>query len=455
MYRGKLMLIMALVMGLFTAGLSYYYIRNLTTSTPVAQKMKMAKVVVAKATIPSRTLITPDMVYLREMPEELIHPDALKRLDEAVGSIARSEILLGEQVFRSRILKKGEALGLVLSIPPGKRAVTVKVNEVIGVGGFVKPKDHVDILGTFSADKAGVDTTVTVLQDVEVLAVAQEMDDRDKGKAKVPTSVTLAVTPEEAEKVTLAEEIGSLRLALRPLFTASTQPPGVNDATLVKAAGTAARATATAAGTSAVATAPMASTYSRSPTAKGSDRTSRPRRVTARDLLGPTIMPRETYGPAQREAYSWSPASIKDAPAKTESPASTKGASVKTETPAASGKAPGGPSTPPQVGQGHSKLGQEGSKVRQDLSKPVGRSPADLKGSMSPPRGPDQSVRQPSAYTPDATGPKLPQAPGLGPGLPEASGLPEPAKATKIAAEPKVIQIIRGTQQSYVTLPED
>ncbi|NPV52385.1 MAG: Flp pilus assembly protein CpaB [Firmicutes bacterium] len=217
MRGGKVALIMAVILGGFAAVASYYYVKSLTTSIPATPMPKMAKVVVAKNAIPSRTLITSEMIYLKELPEESINPDAVTRLEDALGIITRSEILPGEQVLRSRLLKKGEAVGLVLSIPPGKRAVTVKVNEVIGVGGFVKPKDHVDVLGTFSADRAGVDTTVTVLRNVEVLAVAQEMEDRDKGKAKVPTSITLAVTPDEAERVTLAEEIGSLRLALCPI----------------------------------------------------------------------------------------------------------------------------------------------------------------------------------------------------------------------------------------------
>src|SRR5690606_36281457 len=115
-----------------------------------------------------------------------------------------------------------EQPGLTFSIPPDKRAVSVGVNEVIGVAGFVKPGDRVDVLATFDRNFSGQDMTTTILQDVQVLATAQETES-DPEKAEVTTTVTLAVSLDEAERLTLAEERGTLRLVLRPALYAQEQ----------------------------------------------------------------------------------------------------------------------------------------------------------------------------------------------------------------------------------------
>lgn len=203
-----------MAVGLVSAGLVYTYVQGLTT--PPSRPVTLVPVVVPTRAIPARAVITPDMLERRALPVDYMHADAITDLKEAEGRITRAELVTGEPILRGRLFPPGETPTMTFAIPPGKRAVTVAVNEVIGVAGFVKPGDRVDVLGTFDSPLATTPTTVTILQDVEVLAISQEMNLDEREKARLATTVTLAVSLAEAERLTLAEERGSLRLVLRP-----------------------------------------------------------------------------------------------------------------------------------------------------------------------------------------------------------------------------------------------
>lgn len=234
----RVVLVAAIFLGILTAGITYRYVRNATLPSSGTMAPRMARVTVARVQIPAYTAITRDMVYQKEVPEGEAEPDVVP-LEDAIGSITKQEILEGRQVVRPMLFNKQEAAGLAFAIPRGMRAVTIPVNEVAGVGGFVKPGDRVDILGTFRSDVASVDMTTTVLRNIRVLAVAQQMDEKDRNKAVVAASVTLAVTPQDAEKLVLAGELGSLRLALCPMPEAASASPyaqaGSASATLASA----------------------------------------------------------------------------------------------------------------------------------------------------------------------------------------------------------------------------
>jgi pilus assembly protein CpaB len=175
----------------------------------------VVQVVVAQKEMRPKSTLTASMLAVREVPRAQANPDALHTVDEAVGRLVKENMLAGEQVLGSRLYARDEKPGLTFAIPPGKRAVSVAVNEVIGVAGFIKPGDHVDVLSTFDEEVVGKTVTVTVLQDVEVLAISQLMEDKDPN-AQVATTATLSLSLDEAEKITLAEERGKLRLVLRP-----------------------------------------------------------------------------------------------------------------------------------------------------------------------------------------------------------------------------------------------
>lgn len=130
------------------------------------------------------------------------------------GRLPLVKIGKGEPVLSSHLAPTGTKPGLWHRIPPGKRAVTVSINEIVGVGGFLKPGQHVDVISVTRIDDQW--HTRTVVQDLPILAVAQDdATKKEDRKAKVVPSVTLLASPEQAEKISLATEAGQIRLSLR------------------------------------------------------------------------------------------------------------------------------------------------------------------------------------------------------------------------------------------------
>lgn len=214
--KRHLALLAAVLFGLASAAVTYNYLLELNNRTvPTLVKPQLEQVVVAVREIPSKTVLTRDAVAYAEFPAEAILPGSITEIEEVIGMVTKSPIVAGEIINASRLWPKGTTPGLTFQIPLGKRAITIGINEVIGVAGFVKPGDYVDVLATLEAPNGGYVTT-TILQHVLVLAVAQQTEDREGGEAKLTTTLTLAVTLDEAEKLTLAEEQGVLRIVLRP-----------------------------------------------------------------------------------------------------------------------------------------------------------------------------------------------------------------------------------------------
>ncbi len=208
----------------------------------------MAPAVFAVRDISERTVIKEGMLEVRQIPVDARHALALQEANRAVGQITRVPIAAGEQVLSSKIADQVRDVGFSAAVPEGKRAVAVGVTEVIATGGHIAPGDSVDVIGIFEVwvpkdkdgkvlpgaappDTTGKDqgekpklfTAVTILQGIQVLAVAKNADATlqtggkkdDPGKGVEAKSVTLAVTPEQAEKLTLAESVGQIRLSLR------------------------------------------------------------------------------------------------------------------------------------------------------------------------------------------------------------------------------------------------
>ncbi|NLA59463.1 MAG: Flp pilus assembly protein CpaB [Firmicutes bacterium] len=234
--RKRKLLLMAATLGLLAAIFTYTLIRSVEGTSEV-QEVKEVGVVVANTDIPSGTAVTASMLRLAQVAETALHPDAAKTPNEVIGRITKVPIVRGEQVLNSRLLPAGVRPSLSFVIPSGKRAVSVAVNEVVGVAGFIKPGDRVDVLATMDSPDGGLAVTTTVLQNVEVLAIAQDMEARVDKEPKVTTTVTLAVSLAEAQKITLAEETGVLRLALRPENALDKE--WVNPTTSTQLAGTA------------------------------------------------------------------------------------------------------------------------------------------------------------------------------------------------------------------------
>ena len=197
----------------------------------------MTKVVIAAQDVPLGTPLTTAALKTVEWPRANVLAGSVEDPKAIEGRVVRTTLVSGEPVLESKLAPPGASGGLAASIGAGHRAITVKVNEVVGVAGFALPGNRVDVLVSVPAanmqesDKQPI--AKIVLEGILVLAIAQEAH-RDDTKPKVVNAVTLEVTPQQAEKLDLARSIGTLSLALRnQVDTQSAVTPGVRPAQLL------------------------------------------------------------------------------------------------------------------------------------------------------------------------------------------------------------------------------
>lgn len=208
-YRWVVTLVISVLMGAVAVGLA---------SAWLGQRASLAttKVVVVTRDIEIGSTLQRDHVTETDWPTESAPKDKFDELDKVVGRVVKSTLYRGEPVIEAKLSPAGAKGGLSSIITPGKRAVTVRVNDVIGVSGFALPGNYVDIL-VHTRDSKGQEVSKFVLERVMVLAVAQEAD-RDETKPKVVNAVTLELSPEQVEVLDLARSVGQLSLVLRNQF---------------------------------------------------------------------------------------------------------------------------------------------------------------------------------------------------------------------------------------------
>lgn len=235
----KKIMLLAGIFGVLAVVMVNYYLTQVKASLNNVQK---AQVLVAKTLIPAKTEVKGEMIELKLVPREYIHPQAITKPENLAGKITLVDIMPGEQLLTSRfVTSKDASQGLDYMIPKGKRAIAVGVNGVTGVANMIKPGNKVDVIAIMDVDKnltvrpqgtpvvpsastGGQASTIPiskmVLQDITVLAVNQTMENmkapetKDGAIAETKT-LTLAVTPEEAEKLTMITENGIIRVVLR------------------------------------------------------------------------------------------------------------------------------------------------------------------------------------------------------------------------------------------------
>jgi pilus assembly protein CpaB len=179
------------------------------------KKVQMTELVVAAAPLPVGIQIKPSDVKVVKVPRDQFPNGAFQRIEEIIGRPVISNILLEEPVLAGRLANRGSGFGLAPVIPTGMRAVAVKVNEVVGVAGFVIPGMRVDVLVTVRPPEDASARTSTILQNILVVSAGQQIQPDSSGRAVNVPVVTLLVTPEQAEILTLAGGEGRIQLVLR------------------------------------------------------------------------------------------------------------------------------------------------------------------------------------------------------------------------------------------------
>lgn len=183
--------------------------------------VSMGKVVVAKTDIELGSRLNTIMLKVADWPKGSVPEGAVSDPEKIKDRVVKTTVLAGEPVLESKLAPVGTKGGLSAVIAEGKRAMTVRVNDVVGVAGFALPGNYVDIVVNTEEDTGKLSDGRTksiskiVLDHILVLAVAQESSVREEGKPKVVNAVTLEVTPEQAEKLDLARSVGQLSLVLR------------------------------------------------------------------------------------------------------------------------------------------------------------------------------------------------------------------------------------------------
>ncbi len=203
----------AIICGLLGVLLVTRYLSNVQAYTK-----DLGTVVVAKTEIPLGEKINAEQVTLTSIPNGSTPEGAFRKLDQVVGRVAIMPIGVRETITNSKLAPAGTGGGLSSVIPEGYRAMTVKVDDVVGVSGFIMPGSYVDVIAIIvsASQQNGEPISKIVLQNIKVLASGAKLDSPENQRE--PTNVkavTLQVTPEQAEKLVLAANEGKLQLVMR------------------------------------------------------------------------------------------------------------------------------------------------------------------------------------------------------------------------------------------------
>jgi pilus assembly protein CpaB len=226
--RFFIVLVGALLFGLLAAVSVSRYL-----SSAQAYTKNLNRVAVAKVAIPIGTKIIPEQVMVVQFPKESTPDGAFESPDKLAGRVAVTNIAPREPITEARLAPEGTAGGLSAVIPEGYRAMTVKVDDVVGISGFIMPGTLVDVVVVIDpAEKAGMQDPISkiVLQNIKVLANGQNIDKpEDQREANSVKAVTLLVLPEQAEKLALAASEGHLQLVMRnSVDQGDEQTTGIN-----------------------------------------------------------------------------------------------------------------------------------------------------------------------------------------------------------------------------------
>ncbi len=220
-------LLIALLLAVVTGWLTMNYVRSVQQQT--ANSGEPRSVYVATAEIPARATITADMIQRVVRPSSLTEPDAINDPSAAIGQIALITIPAGGGLTQSNIGRAASG-GLPVRLLAGKRAVSIQIDKVKGVSGLMQPGDRVDVIAVPNQKGIGDQPppAATILRGIRILAVGTSLEYTSATPSpdeQSSTTVTLEVSPTQADLLAMADQNTTLRLALRPPHEASNSEP--------------------------------------------------------------------------------------------------------------------------------------------------------------------------------------------------------------------------------------
>src|SRR5262245_16094795 len=239
-YRPLVFFGLAVVLAILTSVMVFTWMqneKNRLMAAPIPAN-KNVQVLVSNSDIPWGTKLTAEMMQMQELPPEVLPEGHFTSMEAIKDRVLLIDIKRNELLLDSKLAPLGASGGVAAVTDPNKRAMSVKVDDVIGVAGFIKPADRVDVMVTIEPEsgKQGHNTiSKMILENVKVLAAGTQMERKGKDEEPVQVQViTVEVDVEEAEKLALASTQGRLRLALRnPLNAERVLTKGANVGTLI------------------------------------------------------------------------------------------------------------------------------------------------------------------------------------------------------------------------------
>lgn len=224
-WRAVIPIVLALVVAVVASYLIYNYVKKQVAPPKAAkvEEVKIKQAAVAQVEIPAGTKLKPKMIKTVSFLEESLPPGYFPTPDKLVGRVVITPIKTQQLILESKLAPVDVTRGGVSAIlKPGKRAVTVKGNKVLGISGLIKPGDRVDVLLITTNPKTKQKINKTVFENVRVLATGPQLLENAKGKPSPVENYTLEVTPEEGERLVLAATRGKLQFALRNILDTET-----------------------------------------------------------------------------------------------------------------------------------------------------------------------------------------------------------------------------------------
>jgi pilus assembly protein CpaB len=232
MNRNRLIIGLAVAIVLAFLVSSFVY-QKFKQASAVVPAVAMKQIVVAAAPLQLGTRLDPTKLRLISWPGNQPLAGMFTRVEDCTNRALITPVAENEPILESKLASVQSGAGLPATIPEGMRALSVAVNDVVAVAGFVIPGTMVDVLVTGQVAGGGGNITRTILENVRVLAAGQKIEQDRDGKPQPVPVITLLVTPEDASRLTMASTQGKIQLALRnTIDTKNVSPPPVLQATL-------------------------------------------------------------------------------------------------------------------------------------------------------------------------------------------------------------------------------
>ncbi|MFO7559459.1 MAG: Flp pilus assembly protein CpaB [Desulfobacterales bacterium] len=223
-WKAGIPIIIALVIALTGSALIYDWLKKQTTTVEVVKiESEAIPLVVAGIDLPAGTKLIPEMMKSAPYFKESVPTGSFTKLTDLNGRIVIGELKKGEVIVEHRLASSDITMGGISAIlKPGKRAIAVRGDKVIGISGFVNPGNNVDILVTLTDPVSKTQKTKLVLENILILATGTQIQKNAKGDPAPIDVYTLEVTPEEGEKLALSASEGKLQFALRNMMDSET-----------------------------------------------------------------------------------------------------------------------------------------------------------------------------------------------------------------------------------------